>query len=177
MLCASHLRSYRVNVIIGGIRYHHTLIRMPFWIKLTFGGFMFGPLPHITLIKQIFKLLDNLWKILHTDISNCIPFLFLFLWPCNGLDTQRGIQPLSWYSLIIFWLWRCDFHLFHATKFQRDVQGDVLITILNLRVFPNIATTTIFHVYRCELAQCENFLPERLPSGATTINRRCCCNC
>ena len=39
---------------------------------------MFGPLPHITCIMQKFKLLDNIWKILLTDISNGIPCIFFF---------------------------------------------------------------------------------------------------
>ena len=65
--------------------------------KVTVSGFMFAPLPHITRIMQIFKILDNLWKILHTDISNGIPCPFVFLWPYKGLEIQRGNQPLSWY--------------------------------------------------------------------------------
>ena len=134
---------------------------------------MFGPLPHITRTRKLFKLLDNLWKILHTDISNGIPCLF-FLWHFNVLDTQRGNQPLSRTSLIIFWLWRCDFCLFQTTKFQRYVQGDVLLDILNVPVFPNITTTPLFHVHRCEVTKCEIFLPEHPPSGATMINRQWC---
>ena len=39
---------------------------------------MFGPLLHITLIRKILKLLNNLIKILQTDISNGIPSLFVF---------------------------------------------------------------------------------------------------
>ena len=138
--------------------------------------FMFGTLLHITLIRQIFELLDNIWKILHTDISNGITWLFLFLWPCMGFDTQRGNKPLSWYSQIIFWIWRCDSHLVHTNKLQQYVQGDVLLTIINLSVFPNIATTTIFHVHRCDITKCELFPLECLPIGVTMINRRWCYN-
>ena len=47
----------------------------------------------------------------------------------------------------------------------------VLLTILDIHVFPNIATTPIFHVQRCEL-----FLLERLKSGATMINIQWCYN-
>ena len=45
--------------------------------------------------------------------------------------------------------------------------------------FVNIATTTIFHVHRQKeiFLTCVFFLPERLPSGATMINRRWCNNC
>ena len=135
---------------------------------------MFGPLLHITLIMQLFKIFDNIWKIIHTDISNGTPCLFVFLWPHIGLDTQRGNQQLSWSSQIIFCIWICDYRLSQTTKFQLYEQGDAFLTILNPSVFPNIFTTTNFHVHRCELTKCELFLPERLLSGATTTNRQWC---
>ena len=65
---------------------------------------MFGPIPHITLMRQILKFLDNLRKIPKTDISNGKPCLFNFIWTYNFIGTQSGNQPLSWYSQIIFWL-------------------------------------------------------------------------
>ena len=135
---------------------------------------MFWTFPHITLIIQPFELIDNLWKILHTDISNGIPWIFLFLWRSNGIDIQTGNQPLSLYHQKSFWLWRRDFYLVQTTKFQRDAQVDVLLAILYLPMFPNITTTTIFHGHRCELTKCEIFLPERLMSGSTMINRQWC---
>ena len=137
---------------------------------------MFGPLPHITVIRKLFKLLDNLWNILHNGISNGTTCIFTTLWTYNGLETQRDNQPLSLYSQIIFWIWRCDFHLVQTTKFQRDVQGDVFLAIFDIYLFPKIATTAIFHVHRCELTKCKLFLPERLPSGAIMINIRWCYN-
>ena len=143
---------------------------------------MFGPPPLINFIRQFLKLPDNLWKVFHNDIYYGIPCLFLFLWTCFVIDTHRGSQPLSWSILFISWLWRCDSHLVQTAKLWRDVQGGVLITILDISVFPNIATTTIFHVNSCELTKCELFLTceifllERLPSGATMINRRWCYN-
>ena len=109
--------------------------------------------------KFFFNILDNLWNILHTDISNDIPFLVMFLWPYNGRETQRDNQPLSWSSKIIFWLWRYYFHLVQTKKFQRDVQGDVLLTMPNLLLFPNIVIPTIFHVRICELHQVCTFPP------------------
>ena len=108
---------------------------------------------------EIFKILDNLWKTLHTDISNGVPWLLVFIWPYNGLETHRGNQTLYWSSQIIFWLWRCDFNIFHTTKFKQYVQGEVLLTVLILTVFPNIATTKSFHVHRCEITKCELFIP------------------
>ena len=102
---------------------------------------------------------------------------FVSIWTFIGLDTHRGNQPLYRSSQIIFWLWRCDSHIVQTAKLRRDVQGDVLITILDLFVFPNITTTTKFYVHRCELSKCELLLPERLTSGSTMINKRWCHNC
>ena len=138
---------------------------------------MFGTLPHITLIRHLFKSLDNILKILHTDISHFIPFLFDSIWQSNGLENQRDNQPLSWSSLIILFFWRCYFCHVQATKFQIYVQGDVFITTFNLHVFPNISTTTMFHVHSFELTRCELFLPKRLLIVATMINRQWCYNC
>ena len=106
----------------------------------------------------------NFLKVLHTDIYYGIPWIFAPLWPWFGLENQRCNQPLSWYSQIIFWLWRCDSHLFKTDKLQRFVQGGVLFTTLYLYVFPNIATTTIFHVHSCELTRCKIFFPCELSS-------------
>ena len=144
---------------------------------------MFGPPPIISFKRKFLKLPDNIWKVLHIDIYDGISCLFVFLWNCFGLETQRINQPLSWYYWILFWLWRCDYHLVHTVKLQWDVQCDVLITTLDIYVFYNIAMTTIFNVHSCELTKCELFLtceiflPEHLPSGATIINRRWCYNC
>ena len=60
MLHASHFRYYRVNMQVERIRSHHTLIKLSCYVKVTVSGFKFGPLPHITVIRQLFKLLDNL---------------------------------------------------------------------------------------------------------------------
>ena len=144
---------------------------MSCYIKLTFSRIMCGPLTRITLIRQLLTFLNNLRNILQTDISNGIPWLFFFLWPSNGLDSHRCNQPLSWYSLIIFWLWRCDYHIVQTTKIQRDVQSDVILTIPDLSVFPTILKNTIFHVHWCEL-----FLLKYLPSVATMINIQWCYN-
>ena len=133
---------------------------------------------------QIFKLFDFVGKVLHTDISDGIPCLFVFFIPCFGLDSPSGYQPLSWSLQLCFWLWRCSFHLVQIVKLLWDIQnfisiqGDTLVTTLDLLVFPNFAKTTVFHVHRLKkiLLTCELFLPERLPSGATMINRRWCYN-
>ena len=133
---------------------------------------MFGTIMHINLIRQLLKFLNELLNILHNDIRNGITCLFVFLWPYNGIETQRGNQPLSWSTTILFWIWICDFHILQTNKIQRYVHGDVLLTIFDIPVFTNIATTAIFHVHQCEI-----FLSKCLPSGATMINRRWCYNC
>ena len=97
---------------------------------------------------QIFKLFDNIGKVLHADISDGTPCLFVFFWPCFGLESQSNYQPLSWSSQFPFWLWRCGFHLVQTVKLLWDIQGDTLVTTLDLLVFPNFSTTTIFHVHR-----------------------------
>ena len=109
---------------------------------------------------------------------------FCIFRPCFGLEIQSGYQPLSWSLLLYFWLWRCGFHLVQIVNLLWDIQnliniqGDTLVTNLDLLVFPNFVTTTVFHVHRLKniLLACELFLSERLPSGATMINRRWCYN-
>ena len=127
---------------------------------------------------QFFKLFDNVGKVLHADISDGVPFLFVFLRPCFGLESQSCYQPLSWSTQFSSWLWRCGFYLVQTVKLLWYIQGDTLVTTLDLLVFPNFATTTTFHVHRLKqiLLTCELFLPERLPSEATMLNRRWCYN-
>ena len=139
---------------------------------------MFGLLP---LIWQFLKISNSL-IILERSFLLTFPMayisFFVFLWPYLVLETQRGNQALSWSFQFPFWLWRCDFHLVQTVKLWLDEQGDVIVTALDIFVFPNIATTTIFHVHRQgkHFPTCQLFLPERLSSGATVINRRWCYN-
>ena len=128
------------------------------------------------VLRPFFKLFDNLQNVLLADISYGIHCLFVFLGPYFGLEIQSGYQPLSWSSKIFFWLWRCGFHLVQIFKLCWCIQGDDLVTTLDLLVFPNFARTTILHVNRLKqiFLTCELFLPECLPSGATMINRRWC---
>ena len=127
---------------------------------------------------QFFKLFDFIGKVLHADISDGIPCLFVFFRPCFGLERQSGYQPLSWSPQLYFWLWRCGFHLVQTVKLLWYIQGDTLVTTLDLLVLPNFLTTTVFHVRRQKqiLLTCEIFLSERLPSGVTMINRQWCYN-
>ena len=141
---------------------------------------MFGCPFQIRYLVQFFKLYDFVGKVLHTNISDGIPWFLYIFRPCFGIDYQISYQPLSWSLHFYFWLWRCGFHLVQIVKILWDIQilihiqGDTLVTTLDLFVFPNIALTTVFHVHRLKqilLLTCELFLPERLPSGATMINR------
>ena len=81
LLCDSHFRSYMVNMKVKGISSHHTPINTSWYIKVTFSGFICGSLLHINLIRSFFKPLNNLWNILHDDISNGISCIFVFIWP------------------------------------------------------------------------------------------------
>ena len=141
-------------------------------VDMTVSRNVLAPLPCITLIKQILKFLNNLRNILNTDFSNDKTCLFNMFWPSNGIETQRGNQPLTWSSQIIFWFSRCDFHIVQINKLQRYFEDDVLITVLDIPVFPNITTTIIFHAHLRVIS-----LLEHLSSIATTINRRLCYNC
>ena len=133
---------------------------------------------HIRYFSNFLKLFDNLWKVLLVDISDGIPCLFVFLQPYFGLKIKSGRQPLFWSSQFPFLLWRCGFHLVQTFKLWWDIQGDDLVTILYLLVFPNFATTKIFHVHRLKqiFLTCELFLPDCLPNEATMINRQWCYN-
>ena len=147
-------------------------------MKVAGSWLMFGDPFLIRYFPSILKLFDNLRKVLLTGISDGIPCLFVFWWPYFGLESQSGCQPLSWSSQSPFWLLRCGFHLVQTVKLRWNIQGDDLVTTLDLLVFPNFATTTIFHVHRLKqiFLTRELYLPERLPSGATMINRRWCYN-
>ena len=72
----------------------------------------------------------------------CLDF-FLFE-PTLVLRPRKVINLFYWYLQIIFWLWKFDYHILQTTKLQRDIQGDELLTIIYIYVFPNIVTTTIF---------------------------------
>ena len=118
----------------------------------------------VTEISLILNLLEKLPEILFSNFSNgksCPFFLVCFF----GNEIQRGSHPLTWYSHIILWLWRCYFSLVHTIKLIRDVQDNVLLAILDLTVFLNIAPSTSCHVHRCEL-----IFSERFPSGSIMIN-------
>ena len=56
-------------------------------MKLAVIRLLFGPLLLISYFLTFLKLLDNLQKVLLTDISFGMPSLFLFLRPYFGLET------------------------------------------------------------------------------------------
>ena len=56
MLRDIHFCYYRFNVQIQGISSLRTLSKLYLEIKVTVGGFMFGPLLHITLIRKPLKI-------------------------------------------------------------------------------------------------------------------------
>ena len=69
-------------------------------------------------------------------------------------------------------------YLFRYMNMKIVVVAKLVNTTLDILVFPNFATTTIFHVHipKQIFLTCELSLPECLPSGSTMINRRWCYN-
>ena len=147
-------------------------------MKLSRSWFMFGGPFHIRYPANFLKLFDHLRKVLLADISDGIPCLFVFLrtllwyWKPELLPTPFLIFPIFLLTMKM-WFPSCS-----DCQTLWDVQVDNLFTTLDLLVFPNFATTTIFYVHKLKqiFLTCKVFLPEHLPSGATMINRRWCYN-
>ena len=139
-----------VHVVIVLNASNHTLSETHNYMKITWTGFMFGDPYQIRYLDNFSKLFDFVGKVLHADIYDGIPCLFVFFRPGFGLESQSGYQPLSWFLQFYFWLWRCCFHLVQIVKLLWDIQnliniqGDTLVTTLVLLVFPNFATTIVF---------------------------------
>ena len=118
----------------------------------------------VRYILWIIKLLVKTPDILVSNVSNgnpCHLFIFLTFGPKN----QRRSHTLTWSSHIIPWLWRSKSPLVQKIKPQRNVQGDILFSIIDFPVFINIAPSKTCHVHWCGL-----IFPWRLPSGSTMIN-------
>ena len=54
---------------------------------------MFGDPFHIRYLDNFFKLFDFVRKVLHADISDGIPCLFISFQPCFGLESQAVTNP------------------------------------------------------------------------------------
>ena len=89
MFFTSNFYYYRVIVRFEGISSHHALQELSCYVKVTVGGIIFGPPPLIIFIWKSFKLPDNLLRVLYTDISNGIPFLFISLASIWPLDPEK----------------------------------------------------------------------------------------
>ena len=127
---------------------------------------------------QFFKLFENVGKVLHAKICDCIPCLLyifptlIWSWEPEGLPTPSLISPLLLLNLKMWFPYCSDCQTFlrysrwHTCHYPWSP------------VFPIIVTTTNFHVHRLKqiLLNCELFLPERIMSGETMINRQWCCN-
>ena len=124
----------------------------------------YEPVYSFNLDTVIFKFLDRLPKILVNNVSNGKPWTLFLVWNF-GPEIQKGSHPLICSSHIIPWFWRVDFPLVHTINLIRDVKDDVLLSVLDIPVFPIIAPFTTFHVHRCEL-----IFPEHHQSGTTIIN-------
>ena len=118
----------------------------------------------LILDKVNFKLTEQISEVLISNLSNGKLCLLLLIWTF-GPESQRGSHPLTCYPHIILWLWRCDFPLVHTINLIRYFQDNLLLPLLYLPVFINIAPSTTCHAQRCKL-----LFAERLPGGAIMIN-------
>ena len=82
------------NVKVKSISSQHTHSKLYLWINITVGRLMFGPLLHITLIRQLLKLLNNLINVLQNNIINGIPYFLIFfdLTICTFLNSQMYLK-------------------------------------------------------------------------------------
>ena len=118
----------------------------------------------VTYIQWNIKILEQLPEVLISNVSNvkaCLLFLVWIFFP----DRQKGSHPLTWYFHINTWLWKGDLPLVQTIKLRRYVQDNLLPTIIDLPLFPNIASSTTFHVQWCKI-----IFPECLLIGSTMIN-------
>ena len=99
----------------------------------------------VTFIRWIITILEKLPGILVGNDSNGSPFLLFLVW-YFGPEIQIGSQPLTWSSYINPWFWRGDFPILHTIKLHRNVQGDVLLAILD---FPCFLLYCTFHYLSC----------------------------
>ena len=153
-------------------------------MKITQSGFMFGDPFQIRYLDNF----SNSLILLERSFILTFPMVylaFLYIFDLALVLRARALtNPFPDPSKFYFWFWRYGFHLVQIVKLLWDIQNliniqsNTLVTTLDLFVFPNIALTTVFLVHRFKqiLLTYELFLPERLPSGATMINRRWCYN-
>ena len=153
-------------------------------MKITWSGFMFGDPVHISYLDNFSNFLILLeMSFMLTFPMAYLAFLYLFLtllwsWEPERLPTPFLISPILPLTPKMSFLSCSDLQTSLRYSNLIIIQGDTLVTTLDLLVFPNFATTIIFHVHRLKqiFLTCEVFLLERLPSGATMINRRRCYN-
>ena len=152
-------------------------------MKITWSGFMFGDPFHIRYLDNFSNSLIFLERsFMLTFPMAYLAFLYfstlIWSWDPERWPTPFLISPILLLTLKMWFPYcsYCQTSLRYSNLI--NIQGDTLITTLDLHVLPNFTTTTVFHVHRLKqfLLTCELFLPERLPSGATIINRRWCYN-
>ena len=95
-------------------------------------------------MRLTLKLLEQLPEIMFSDVSNDKYCLFLFL-RILVLTSIEVVIPLPGIPM------RGYFTIFQTINIRRYVQDNLLITIIDLPMFPNIVPSTHFHVHRCEL--------------------------
>ena len=145
---------------------------------------MFGPLPFITFIRWHLKLPDNLWKVRHTDISNGIPFVFVFIWTYFGLirdmRSREVTKPFPDITKLSFGFEYVIIFLSRLPNFNKMSKVIYLTLTLISICLITLWRPQFFHVHNWELTKsevfltCEILLPLRLPRAAIMINRRWC---
>ena len=140
---------------------------------------MFGPLLLIRKFTNFLKLFDHLRNVLLTDISDDIPCLFVFLRNLTLVLKSRAVtNPFPDLSNFPFDSEDVVSILFRLSNFD-DISK---VAILSLPLISLCFLTLrrpkcfMFTDRKQIFLTCEFFLPERLPSGATIINRRWCYN-
>ena len=105
------------------------------------------------VLWQFFKLFDFVGKVLHADISDGIPCLFVFFELSLVLRAIVVTNPSPDLSNSTFDSEDVVSILFRMSNSSEifkisEIQVDTLVTTLDLLVFHNFVTTKVFHVQR-----------------------------
>ena len=105
------------------------------------------------------KIVEQFPEILVSNVSNRNPWLLLLVWTF-GYESHTGSQPLTWSSNRIPWFWISYLYFVQKIKLHHKIQGDVLLTILELPMFPIIVPSTTCHFHQRKIIF-SKFLPMR----------------
>ena len=132
---------------------------------------------HIRYLANFLKLFDNVGKVLHSDISDGIPCLFVFFDPNLVLRYRAVTNPFPDLPNFSFDSDDMIYILFRLSNFSEIFKVTILSLPLIFLCFLTLQRPQFFmFIDRKIFLTCELFLPERLLIGATMINRRWCYN-